>query len=575
MAEEKNITKAEDSAASIKPNNREADADIASEKKAASKGGSTKKKTAAKGIGSNKGSSAGTKKSSQGKKNSSKKSGASAKKTSSKGAEGGAKIGKTTSAGKKKVSSEKKSAQPIIADSASALEEGAEERLERHVSVVPADTDNAVFTPLEISEDEDLKTIESQAIAALPRAEVEPELLIYDNGEIEDTHETPEEAAKYEDYLRNFKATMAEMLKNAKNVTATNEGENEASGEALGNEAVVSELGESEGVAEDGEDEAEASVEALGNEAVVSELGESEGVAEEGEDEAEASVEALDNEADLYGEISRDRKAKGFDPLSTISLLEYVPSLLGEEDEDEEVMDNIPQDEEPSDTEYSEDGDAEKYYVKNGECENEDEYEGPEQLSMSFGDGGGEDELPDKNTYDPKKPRGIDSLFDLIELFVLTFVSIMVITTFFFRHSVIDGRSMEKTLFDGDIVIISNFLYTPERGDIVVLDDRSAHDGALIKRVIGIEGDIVSVKRDGTIYVNGRELDDEYYVYVSNPSHIYREKTWSVGKGEIFVLGDHRDISDDSENLGPVSADAVLGKVLFRVYPFSLFGTVD
>ena len=545
MAEEKNITKAEDSAASIKPNNREADADIASEKKAASKGGSTKKKTAAKGIGSNKGSSAGTKKSSQGKKNSSKKSGASAKKTSSKGAEGGAKIGKTTSAGKKKVSSEKKSAQPIIADSASALEEGAEERLERHVSVVPADTDNAVFTPLEISEDEDLKTIESQAIAALPRAEVEPELLIYDNGEIEDTHETPEEAAKYEDYLRNFKATMAEMLKNAKNVTATNEGENEASGEALGNEAVVSELGESEGVAE------------------------------EGEDEAEASVEALDNEADLYGEISRDRKAKGFDPLSTISLLEYVPSLLGEEDEDEEVMDNIPQDEEPSDTEYSEDGDAEKYYVKNGECENEDEYEGPEQLSMSFGDGGGEDELPDKNTYDPKKPRGIDSLFDLIELFVLTFVSIMVITTFFFRHSVIDGRSMEKTLFDGDIVIISNFLYTPERGDIVVLDDRSAHDGALIKRVIGIEGDIVSVKRDGTIYVNGRELDDEYYVYVSNPSHIYREKTWSVGKGEIFVLGDHRDISDDSENLGPVSADAVLGKVLFRVYPFSLFGTVD
>ena len=139
----------------------------------------------------------------------------------------------------------------------------------------------------------------------------------------------------------------------------------------------------------------------------------------------------------------------------------------------------------------------------------------------------------------------------------------------------IDGRSMEKTLFDGDIVIISNFLYTPERGDIVVLDDRSAHDGALIKRVIGIEGDIVSVKRDGTIYVNGRELDDEYYVYVSNPSHIYREKTWSVGKGEIFVLGDHRDISDDSENLGPVSADAVLGKVLFRVYPFSLFGTVD
>ena len=183
-----------------------------------------------------------------------------------------------------------------------------------------------------------------------------------------------------------------------------------------------------------------------------------------------------------------------------------------------------------------------------------------------------ESERVDKNKYDPERPRRIDRVFDLVEMLIFTFAAIIILTSFFFRHSVIDGSSMENTLHDRDVVIISDFLYTPKRGDIVVLDDRSAHDGAIVKRVIGIEGDRVTIERNGDVYVNGKKLTEKY-IYEDLP-HSYKENTWYVGEGEIFVLGDHRNVSDDSEDFGPVSVDSVLGKVLFRVWPFEVFGQV-
>ena len=509
-----------------------------------------------------------------------------------------------------------------------------------HISLIPEESSAPIFTEFELSDDTDAKKIELEAISSLPVAEVEPELLIYDNGEIEDTHESPEEAARYESYLRDFKATMAEMLRNAKSVgTVAEEDLSDNDELAAMSDAIVTD-NESDvvGVADGADADAESDVVEATDEAYADAESDVVGVADGADADAESDVvEATDaansnedgsddevnldkagdddatiDEADadtedvaeakkddttdetndavndsddavndsddtvtddeFGGEISRERRNEGFDPLSTISLLEYVPSLLGEEPEQDGDSEEASE-ENDSSAEEDSDGDEILSEISEDDGEEEEYYE-PEQLAMSFSDGNHDEEAPDKHTYDPKKPRGVDSLFDMIELFVLTFVAIMVITTFFFRHSVVDGRSMENTLFDGDVVIISNFFYTPERGDIVVLDDRTAHDGALVKRVIGIAGDIVSVRRDGSIYVNGR-LINENYVYETDTSHIYNEKTWNVGEGQIFVLGDHRDISDDSENFGPVNADTVLGKVLFRLLPFSSFGGVD
>lgn len=199
--------------------------------------------------------------------------------------------------------------------------------------------------------------------------------------------------------------------------------------------------------------------------------------------------------------------------------------------------------------------------------------------------------------YDPEKPRRVDLIFDFIELFIFTLVAVLLATTFFVRHSVVEGESMLSTLNDGDTLIISDIFYTAERGDIVVVEDYTTLlDKPIVKRVIGIGGDHIRVREEG-IYLNGKLLD-ESYVYTDLPGYKYNiyptdtlveamkdNKTFGfefgqyyefvVPEGELFVLGDHRNNSTDSRVIGTVRCDAVLGKVLFRIYPFEDFGEVE
>ena len=115
-----------------------------------------------------------------------------------------------------------------------------------------------------------------------------------------------------------------------------------------------------------------------------------------------------------------------------------------------------------------------------------------------------EEAPPEK--YDPKKPRKIDGRFDLIELFVFTLLAVMIITSFFFRHSVVQGDSMQNTLQNEEHLIISDFFYTPERGDVVVCEDHTAIlNTPIVKRVIAVGGDHVKITRTA-VFVNGKML---------------------------------------------------------------------
>ena len=218
------------------------------------------------------------------------------------------------------------------------------------------------------------------------------------------------------------------------------------------------------------------------------------------------------------------------------------------------------------------DGESSEY----DEFDGEDEEYGDEyaQIEMDLGVDAIQAEHEKKRGYDPEKPRLIDTVFETVEMIVFTFIAVMVITGFFIRHSVVDGGSMERTLHDKDVLIISDFLYEPKRGDIVVFEDYSVSgESALIKRIIGIEGDTVKIEKNGTVYVNGEPLIEDY-VYESM-RHEYREGEWTVGEGEVFVLGDHRNNSRDSEDFGHIKSDGIIGRVLFRLYPFDSFGAVD
>ena len=183
--------------------------------------------------------------------------------------------------------------------------------------------------------------------------------------------------------------------------------------------------------------------------------------------------------------------------------------------------------------------------------------------------------------YDPENPRKIDAVFDFLELFIFTLVAVVLLTSFVFKHSVVEGDSMKQTLADGEHLIIWDAFYTPERYDIVVFEDYSTSlRKAVVKRVIGLPGDTVEIKNatDGglLVYVNDELIDEEYAYYgirYSNPS----TGVWTLGKDELFVLGDNRYNSTDSrdDRVGPINIDSLLGKVVLRFYPFKDFKLFD
>ena len=185
-----------------------------------------------------------------------------------------------------------------------------------------------------------------------------------------------------------------------------------------------------------------------------------------------------------------------------------------------------------------------------------------------------------KSQYNPDKPRGVDTVFDFIELFIISLVCVLIVTSFFFRHSKVVGDSMMNTLYNDEHLIISDAFYTPERGDIVVIEDKSINLSAtdeahyaLVKRVIGVAGDHIVVNTQGTVFINGERLNEDY-VFIDGPVHS-RYVDLIVPEGEIFVLGDHRNNSTDSRYFGTVREDCVIGRVLVRVYPFDRFGAVE
>jgi signal peptidase I len=197
----------------------------------------------------------------------------------------------------------------------------------------------------------------------------------------------------------------------------------------------------------------------------------------------------------------------------------------------------------------------------------------PTQESVASPD---DSEIPpedeDAPEYNPEKPRMIDSIFDFVELFVFTLLAVMVLTSFFFRNSIVDGDSMNGTLKDGEHLIISDVFYTPERGDIIVFEDFTIDTTApLVKRVIAVSGDMIRVT-GGKVYVNEELVTEDYVSSLESRKDV---PLMTVPEGEVFVMGDNRGDSHDSRDFGTVSEDSILGKVILRFYPFDKFGKVE
>ena len=151
-----------------------------------------------------------------------------------------------------------------------------------------------------------------------------------------------------------------------------------------------------------------------------------------------------------------------------------------------------------------------------------------------------------------------------LNLWEKTRTPVALIFTFGVRMIRVDGESMLPTLQDGQRLMITSYPYTPQRGDIVVIDAYTAYGDPLVKRVIGIEGDTIDIDfQNGIVYLNGEALEEPY---TAEPTYLQESVTFpvTVPEGCLFVMGDNRNHSTDSrdDRVGFVDERDVLGRLL-------------
>ncbi len=174
------------------------------------------------------------------------------------------------------------------------------------------------------------------------------------------------------------------------------------------------------------------------------------------------------------------------------------------------------------------------------------------------------------------KPVRGQNLLEWYEALISAALVLVLIFSFFFRIIQVDGSSMVPTLVNGDKLIVWGAGYTPQRGDVVIVDSYTSYGKPLVKRVIAKGGDTLHRLCDPVRgLVNGEVLQEDY---IAEPTYLGYDVTfpYTVPEGTVFVMGDNRNQSLDSRStyVGCIDERDILGKVLVCFMPFTDFGVV-
>lgn len=171
-------------------------------------------------------------------------------------------------------------------------------------------------------------------------------------------------------------------------------------------------------------------------------------------------------------------------------------------------------------------------------------------------------------------------ILELLQVVIFAISIFLFVYLLILQPHKIKGASMEPNFHDGEYLLTDKVSYRlgePARGDVVVFKAPPTYKDEFIKRIIGLPGEQVTIK-EGKIYIDGRQLNEDYLpknTKIAPGRYLSEGQTITVPAGSYFVLGDNRDHSLDSRNIGPIERQYITGRAWLIYWPISKVGTVS
>ena len=202
--------------------------------------------------------------------------------------------------------------------------------------------------------------------------------------------------------------------------------------------------------------------------------------------------------------------------------------------------------------------------------------------------------MMDSAVKEKKKKSVAREILEWVLTFVVAVLIVLPFRAFAFEMIRVEGQSMDNTLADGEILLVSKLDYTsvwfsfpwqdnsskekaaritaggdPERFDVVICRYPGRGDTNFVKRVVGLPGDTVEI-RSGYLYINNKKYDEPYIPDEYRSGYLNSYGPYTVPDDSYFVLGDHRNNSNDSRSQGALPRDMIIGHVRSVLFPFKI-----